>query len=248
MPSVKLRASVILGAFEEAQSELVGKAVVLTDGKAGTVENVWLDEFHGLRISIGDTMESGLSPPSNLRRARRFARTIFPAAKSGGSIPLRQAHHDETRLRSRCRRAFYLRQCQLGARGIVYRVEKMAAEIAKLRCLDAWLAGRSGYGRRGAQAPRRRRYCAFGPTLAAEKLAELHGIHLARETVRQWMITAGVWKDRRSGSSIFSPLARVSPSRDSPLGRARGIHLGLLRTSVGTRGKTCSDRSIPKDM
>jgi hypothetical protein len=26
--------------------------VILTDGKAGTVENVWLDEFHGLRISI----------------------------------------------------------------------------------------------------------------------------------------------------------------------------------------------------
>jgi hypothetical protein len=43
MPAVKLRASTILGAFEE---------VVLTDGKAGTVENVWLDELHGLRISI----------------------------------------------------------------------------------------------------------------------------------------------------------------------------------------------------
>ena len=52
MPAVKLRASTILGAFEEAQTELVGKAVVLTDGKAGTVENVWLDELHGLRISI----------------------------------------------------------------------------------------------------------------------------------------------------------------------------------------------------
>ena len=38
MPAVKLRASTILGAFEEAQTELVGKAVVLTDGKAGTVE------------------------------------------------------------------------------------------------------------------------------------------------------------------------------------------------------------------
>jgi hypothetical protein len=25
---------------------------VLTDGKAGRVENVWLDELHGLRISI----------------------------------------------------------------------------------------------------------------------------------------------------------------------------------------------------
>ena len=52
MPTAKLRASVILSAFEKAQSELVGKAVVLTDRKAGTVENVWLDELHGLRISI----------------------------------------------------------------------------------------------------------------------------------------------------------------------------------------------------
>ena len=52
MPLGKRRASTILGAFEQAQTELVGKAVVLTDGKAGTVENVWLDELHGLRVSI----------------------------------------------------------------------------------------------------------------------------------------------------------------------------------------------------
>ena len=52
MPSVKQRASNILNEFSAAQSELIGKAVVLTDGKAGTVENVWLDELHGLRISI----------------------------------------------------------------------------------------------------------------------------------------------------------------------------------------------------
>jgi hypothetical protein len=52
MASVMLRASTILGAFEQAQTELVGKAVILTDGKAGTVEKVWLDEWHGLRISI----------------------------------------------------------------------------------------------------------------------------------------------------------------------------------------------------
>jgi hypothetical protein len=50
--TVKVRASTILGAFEQAQSELVGKTVVLTDGKAETVENVWLDEYHGLRISV----------------------------------------------------------------------------------------------------------------------------------------------------------------------------------------------------
>lgn len=49
---IKRAASAILEAFEKAQAELVGKAVVLTDGKAGTVENVWLDDLHGLRVSI----------------------------------------------------------------------------------------------------------------------------------------------------------------------------------------------------
>ena len=52
MPAAKIRASTILGAFEQAQAELIGKAVVLMDGKAGTVEQIWLDELHGLRISI----------------------------------------------------------------------------------------------------------------------------------------------------------------------------------------------------
>jgi predicted phosphohydrolase len=49
---LSVRASAILSEFEQAQTELVSKAVVLTDGKAGTVDNVWLDELHGLRISI----------------------------------------------------------------------------------------------------------------------------------------------------------------------------------------------------
>ena len=52
MPSPKRRASKILNEYCAAQSELIGKGVVLTDGKAGTVENIWLDELHGLRISI----------------------------------------------------------------------------------------------------------------------------------------------------------------------------------------------------
>jgi PRC-barrel domain len=45
-------ASTILGAFEKARSQLIGRSVILTDGKAGTVENVWLDDLHGLRVSI----------------------------------------------------------------------------------------------------------------------------------------------------------------------------------------------------
>jgi hypothetical protein len=67
MPIVKLRAATILGAFEQAQGELVGKAVVLSDGKAGTVENVWLDELHGLRISIKG--HDGKWPVSTIKHA-----------------------------------------------------------------------------------------------------------------------------------------------------------------------------------
>jgi hypothetical protein len=43
----------------------------------------------------------------------------------------------------------------------------------------------------------RERYADFGPTLACEKLAELHGIELAPETIRQWMMAAGLWHSRR---------------------------------------------------
>jgi hypothetical protein len=46
---------------------LIGKAVVLTDGKAGTVENVWLDELHGLRISIKG--HEGRWPVSTIKHA-----------------------------------------------------------------------------------------------------------------------------------------------------------------------------------
>lgn len=40
-------------------------------------------------------------------------------------------------------------------------------------------------------------YADFGPTLATEKLAERHGLHLGVETVRRWMIADGIWQDRR---------------------------------------------------
>lgn len=40
-------------------------------------------------------------------------------------------------------------------------------------------------------------YADFGPTLACEKLAELHDVVLAKETVRQLMVRAGVWIPRK---------------------------------------------------
>jgi hypothetical protein len=51
-------------------------------------------------------------------------------------------------------------------------------------------------------------YRDFGPTLAAEKLREDHGIALGRETLRQWMIEAGVWRDRKQRKRIHQPRRR----------------------------------------
>ena len=49
----------------------------------------------------------------------------------------------------------------------------------------------------------RERYSDFGPSLAAEKLAEHHGCSVSRETLRGWMIADGLWQ----GPSASSPLA-----------------------------------------
>jgi hypothetical protein len=68
MPTAKVRASTILAEFEQAQTELVGQAVILTDGKAGTVERVWLDELHGLRIAIRG--HDGKWPVSTIKLAQ----------------------------------------------------------------------------------------------------------------------------------------------------------------------------------
>ncbi|MDR6759819.1 hypothetical protein J2Y48_005146, partial [Mycoplana sp. BE70] len=43
----------------------------------------------------------------------------------------------------------------------------------------------------------RERYADFGPTLAAEKLAEHDGLTVSRETLRQWMSEAGLWLSRQ---------------------------------------------------
>jgi transposase len=42
------------------------------------------------------------------------------------------------------------------------------------------------------------RYHDFGPTLAHEKLSEVHGLKLSVETVRQLMIAEGIWKARQA--------------------------------------------------
>jgi transposase len=48
----------------------------------------------------------------------------------------------------------------------------------------------------------------FGPTFAAEKLAELHGIQISHETLRKWMMADGLWVSRRHSRVLHQPRLR----------------------------------------
>ena len=40
-------------------------------------------------------------------------------------------------------------------------------------------------------------YSDFGPTLASEKLSEIHNITLSNETIRKWMIASNLWTPKQ---------------------------------------------------
>jgi transposase len=46
----------------------------------------------------------------------------------------------------------------------------------------------------------RKRYADFGPTFAAEKLAEVEGLNVSAETLRLWLIKDGLWQRKRKRS------------------------------------------------
>ena len=54
----------------------------------------------------------------------------------------------------------------------------------------------------------RERYADFGPTLAAEKLAERDGLRVSRETLRGWMSEAGLWLSRKQRRTFHQPRLR----------------------------------------
>jgi transposase len=73
------------------------------------------------------------------------------------------------------------------------------------------------HGNRGRSSPRKmasgqedliaeivgRRYSGFGPTLAAEKLAECEKIQVSNEKLRQIMLAKGLWKRKRRRGKIY---------------------------------------------
>ena len=51
-------------------------------------------------------------------------------------------------------------------------------------------------------------YADFGPTLAAEMLAEHHDLKVSRETLRKWMQDAGLWLSRKQRRTFHQPRLR----------------------------------------
>jgi transposase-like protein len=67
--------------------------------------------------------------------------------------------------------------------------------------------------RREALATVRSQYEGFGPTLAHEKLTELHDLRLSVETLRHWMIEDGLWVPRARREPRIQQPRRRRPCR-----------------------------------
>lgn len=74
------------------------------------------------------------------------------------------------------------------------------------------------------------RYADFCPTLAAEKLAERDGLRVSRETLRRWMVDAGLWLSakliRRRRFSLQAAAPAVEDAT-SPVHMAGGEEIQL---------------------
>jgi hypothetical protein len=78
----------------------------------------------------------------------------------------------------------------------------------------------------------RAHYPDFGPTLAAEMLAERHELKVSRETLRGWMTEAGLWLSRKQRRSFHQP-------------RLRREALGELVQIDGSEHRWFEDRADP---
>ena len=76
-------------------------------------------------------------------------------------------------------------------------------------------------------------YWDFGPTLAAEKLMERDGYEVEHETLRRWLLAAGLWKRQR----------RCAKHRQQ---RERKAHFGELVQMDGSHHKWFEDRGDEK--
>ena len=110
-----------------------------------------------------------------------------------------------------------VRQVRRIQRGLEQRGD--AALVHRLRGRPSNRSGDEAF-RRGVLDAYARRYHDFGPTLACEKLAE-EGLHVKRETLRRWLLDAGLWehqrrrdphRSRRPRRACFGELVQIDAS------------------------------------
>jgi transposase len=100
--------------------------------------------------------------------------------------------------------------------------------------------------RRAAVELYRKEYGDFGPTLAAEKLAQRHGLTVDHETLRRWLIGEGLWqrkrnrhtyRQRRQRRERFGELVQFDGSHH-PWFEQRGERSCLMNMVDDATGKT----------
>lgn len=102
----------------------------------------------------------------------------------------------------------------------------------------------------------RERYPDFGPTLACEKLLAHHGLKLSRETLRQWLVTDGLWQpkrhrrlrihQRRPRRACLGELVQIDGS-PHPWFEARGPYCTLLVFIDDATGRLLALRFVPAE-
>ena len=108
-----------------------------------------------------------------MTRVREKAMTIREAAEVMG-MSYRQS------------RRIYKRYREEGDRGLIHRARGQSSNRGKdCKVKEAVLC------------LYREQYWDFGPTLAAEKLMERDGYEVDHETLRRWLLAAGLWKRQR---------------------------------------------------
>jgi transposase len=115
-------------------------------------------------------------------------------------------------------RRLYKRYCEQGDRGLVHQGRGRPSNRAKTAAFKAAVLARY-----------QERYPDFGPTLAAEKLA-LEGHVIDHETLRGWLLKAGLWQKRRKRAKHRS-------------WRERRAHFGELVQMDGSHHKWFENRA-----
>ena len=82
-------------------------------------------------------------------------------------------------------------------------------------------------------------YADFGPTLVAEMLAQKHGLKVSRETLRGWMIEAGLWLSRQhglgEGELVGLTAGVLEPAQAAIAGEGRRDEAGLALVALPHR-------------